>query len=75
MKEAEMHIVADFMDQGIQLTIEAQKKTSKIEHDKTEKWPVPSAKTQIGLGIHAVWSESLPCTGRRFESLATHKVH
>ena len=25
-----MHIVADFMDQGIQLTIEAQKKTSKL---------------------------------------------
>ena len=31
MKEAEMHIVADFMDQAIQLTIEAQKKTSKLE--------------------------------------------
>ena len=29
MKEAEMHQVAEFMDQGIKLTIEAQKKTSK----------------------------------------------
>lgn len=34
MKEAEMHIVADFMDQGIQLTIEAQKKTKKLKDFK-----------------------------------------
>ena len=30
MKEAEMHQVADFMDQGIKIVLEAQKKTSKV---------------------------------------------
>ena len=29
---------------------------------KPTKWHVSPAKTQISLGIHPVWSESLPCT-------------
>ena len=31
-------------------------------HDKTNKMTVHPAKTQISLGIHPVWSESLLCT-------------
>ena len=31
-------------------------------HDKTNKMTVCPAKTQISLGIHPVWSESLLCT-------------
>ena len=31
-------------------------------HDKTNKMSVRPAKTQISLGIHPVWSESLLCT-------------
>ena len=29
---------------------------------KLTKWPVPLARTQISLGIHPVWSESLLCS-------------
>ena len=36
-------------------------------HDKTKKkkkWPLHSAKTQISLGIHPVWSKSMLCAQR-----------
>ena len=32
-----------------------------LQHDKTNKMSVRSAKTQISLGIHPVWSESSRC--------------
>ena len=34
-------------------------------HDKTNKWHVRPAKTQISLGIHPVWSESSLSTWRK----------
>ena len=38
--------------------------SSKMSRDMTKstKWHVCPAKTQISLGIHPVWSESLLCT-------------
>ena len=42
---------------------------------KPTKWPVRPAKTQIGLGIRPVWSESSQSTGRNIGSLANHWVH
>ena len=44
-------------------------------HDKTNKMSVRPAKTQISLGIHAVWSESWLSTWRKLGSLATHWAH
>ena len=42
---------------------------------KPAKWHVRPAKTQISLGIHPVWSESLLSAWRKLGSLATHWVH
>ena len=42
---------------------------------KPTKWHVHPAKTQISLGIHPVWSESLLSAWRKLGSLATHWVH
>ena len=44
-------------------------------HDKTNKMAVRPAKTQIGLGIRQVWSESSLSAWRKFGSLATHWAH
>ena len=44
-------------------------------HDKTNKWHVRPAKTQISLGIRPVWSESSLFAWRKHGSLATHWVH
>ena len=43
-----------------------------LRHDKTNKVTVRPAKTQISLGIHPVWSESLLSAWRKLRSLATH---
>ena len=48
--------------------------TIQPQHDKTHNWHVPPAKTQISLGIHPVWSESLLSVWRNLGSLATHWV-
>ena len=45
------------------------------QHDKTNKMSVRPAKTQISLGIHRVWSESLLSAWRNLGSLATHWAH
>ena len=42
---------------------------------KPTKWHVRSAKTQISLGIHPVWSESSLSAWRKLRSLATHWAH
>ena len=42
---------------------------------KPTKWPMHPAKTQIGLGIHPIWSESSLSAWRNIGSLATHWVH
>ena len=42
---------------------------------KTTKWYVCPAETQISLGIHPVWSESLLFAWRKLGSLATHWAH
>ena len=39
---------------------------------KTTKWSVRPAKTQISLGIRPVWSESSQSAWRRIGTLATH---
>ena len=39
------------------------------------KWHVRPAKTQIGLGINPVWSESSLSAWRKLGSLATHWAH
>ena len=44
-------------------------------HDKTNNMTVRPAKTQIGLGIRPVWSESLLSAWRNLGSLATHWAH
>ena len=44
-------------------------------HEKTNNMTVFPAKTQIGLGIHPVWSEFSLSTWRKLGSLATHRVH
>ena len=44
-------------------------------HDKTTKWHVHPAKTQISLGICLVWSESSLSAWRKLGSLATHWVN
>ena len=44
-------------------------------HYKTNKMTVRPAKTQISLGIHPVWSESLLSAWRNLGSLATHWAH
>ena len=46
-----------------------------LQHDKTNKVTVRPAKTQISLGIHAVWSESSLSAWRKLGSWATHYVH
>ena len=43
--------------------------------DKTNKVTVRPAETQISLGIHAVWSESLLSAWRKLGPLATHGTH
>ena len=45
------------------------------QHDKTNKWPVRTAKTQISLGITPVWSEPSLSAWRSLGSLATHREH
>ena len=42
---------------------------------KSTKWHVRPAKTQISLGIHPVWLESLLSAWRKLGSLATHWAH
>ena len=42
---------------------------------KPAKWHVRPAKTQISLGIHPVWSESLLSTWRKLGTLAPHWAH
>ena len=42
--------------------------------DRTYKMACAPAKTQISLGIHLVWSESLLSAWRKLESLASHWV-
>ena len=42
---------------------------------KPAKWHVRPAKTQIGLGIRPVWSESALSACRKLGSLATHWAH
>ena len=42
---------------------------------KPTKWPVHPAKTQISLGIHLVWSESLLSAWRNLWSLTSHWEH
>ena len=42
---------------------------------KSTKWSVHPVKTQISLGIHPVWSESLLSAWRKLGSLATHWGH
>ena len=42
---------------------------------KPTKWHVRHAKTQISLGIHTVWSESLLSAWRNLGSFATHWGH
>ena len=42
---------------------------------KPTKWHVYTAKTQISLGIHPVWSESSLSAWRKLGSLATHWAH
>ena len=44
-------------------------------HDKTNKVSVRPAKTQIGLGIRPIWSESSMSTWRNIGSLATQWVY
>ena len=41
-------------------------------HDKTNKMTVRPAKTQISLGVHPVWSESLLSAWRNIRTLATN---
>ena len=41
--------------------LKIQNSTNEPPHDKTNKVTVRSAKTQISLGIHPVWSESSLC--------------
>ena len=54
-------------------------KLSEPHHDKTNKMVhARPVKTQISLGIRAVWSvwsESSLCAWRKLGSLATHKAH
>ena len=42
---------------------------------KPTKWHVRPLKTQIGLGIHPVWSESSLWAWRKLGFLATHWLH
>ena len=42
---------------------------------KTTKWHVRPANTQISLGIRSVWSESSLSAWRKLGSLATHWAH
>ena len=44
-------------------------------HDKTNKANVRPAKTQISLGIHPAWSESLLSARRKLWFLPTHWAH
>ena len=44
-------------------------------HDKLTKWHVRSAKTQISLDIHPVWSESSLSAWRKLRSLAIQSAH
>ena len=44
-------------------------------HDETNKVDVHPTKTQISLGIHPVWSESLLSAWRKLGSLATYWAH
>ena len=44
-------------------------------HDKTKKWHVRTAKTQICLGVRPVWSESSLSAWSKLGSLATHWTH
>ena len=44
-------------------------------HDKTNKFSVCPAKTQISLGIRPVWSESSLSAWRKLRSLTTHWAH
>ena len=64
MKPYEVNIL-DFLQLQSQIITEPP-------HDKTNKWHVRQAKTQISLGIRPVWSEASLSTWRKFGSLATH---
>ena len=46
--------------------------TNEPPHDKTKKVTVRPVKTQLGLGIPPVWSESSLSAWRKLWSLATH---
>ena len=45
---------------------------NKPQHDKTNKWLVRQAKTQISLGIRPVWTETSPPAWGKLGSFATH---
>ena len=45
-----------------------------LQHEKTNKWPVRSTKTQISLSIRPVWSESSLSAWKKVGSLPTHWV-
>ena len=49
--------------------------TCEPPHDKTNKWHVHPAKTQISLGIRRVRSESSLSAWRKLRSLATQWAH
>ena len=71
------------MESGITLTTRHQGnnrldvilRANEPTRDKTNKWHVRPAKTQISLGIRPVWSESSLSARRKLESLATHWAH
>ena len=46
--------------------------TNEPWHDKTNKWHMRRAKTQISLGIRPIWSESWLSSWRNLGSLATY---
>ena len=55
-----MHVVVSLYD--IHFLVSASKEKMSRHLTKPTKWPARPAKTQISLGIHPVWSESLLCT-------------
>ena len=50
-------------------------KTDEPWHDKTNRMSVHTAKTQISLGVHPVWSEYSLSAWRNLGSLAIHWAH
>ena len=54
------------------LSSRARLQVNESEHDKTTKWSVRPAKTQISLGIRPVWSESSLSAWRNLGSLASY---